>query len=90
MKVRILPFLTTFTQLTARLKNFLWGWLLVFNLKEGLVECATLYVKNEVILLIRGQSYRFVLGTSNSKLFAIKRNKSVGAFAENLYSFGFC
>ena len=59
--------------------------MLVFNLKEGLVECATLYVKSEVILLIRGQSYRFVLGTSNSKLFAIKRNKSVGAFAENLY-----
>ena len=50
LKVRILPFLTTFTQLTATLKNFLRGWLLVLNLKEGLVECATVCVKNEVIL----------------------------------------
>ena len=50
MKVRILPFLTTFTQLTARLKNFLRGWLLVLSLKEGLVECATVCVKSEVIL----------------------------------------
>ena len=51
LKVRILPFLTTFTQLTARLKNFLRGWLLVLSLKEGLVECATVCVKSEVILL---------------------------------------
>ena len=50
LKVRILPFLTTFTQLTARLKNFLRGWLLVLGLKEGLVECATVCVKSEVIL----------------------------------------
>jgi hypothetical protein len=40
----------TFTQLIARLKNFLRGWLLVLGLKECLVECATLYVKSEVIL----------------------------------------
>ena len=52
MKVRILPFLTTFTQLTARLKNFLRGWLLVLRLKEGLVECATVCVKSEVILIM--------------------------------------
>ena len=50
LKVRILPFLTTFTQLNARLKNFLRGLLLVFSLKEGLVECATVRVKSEVIL----------------------------------------
>ena len=50
MKVRILPFLTTLTQLTARLKNFSRGWLLVLSLKEGLVECATVCVKSEVIL----------------------------------------
>ena len=42
---------TTFTQLTARLKNFLRGWLLVLDLKEGLVEYATVCVKSEVILL---------------------------------------
>ena len=42
--------MTTFTQLTARLKNFLRGWLLVLGLKEGLVERATVCVKSEVIL----------------------------------------
>ena len=51
MKVRILPFLTTFTQLTARLKHFLRGWLLIFGLNEGLVQCATVCVKSEVILI---------------------------------------
>ena len=50
LKFRILPFLTTFTQLNARLKNFLRGLLLVFSLKEGLVEWATVRVKSEVIL----------------------------------------
>ena len=40
----------TFTQLTARLKNFLRGWLLVLGLKEGLVKCVTVCVKSEVIL----------------------------------------
>jgi hypothetical protein len=40
----------TFTQLSARLKNFLRGLLLVLALKECLVECATLCVKSEVIL----------------------------------------
>ena len=42
----------TFTQLTTRLKNFLRGWMLVLGLKEGLVECATVCVKSEVILLL--------------------------------------
>ena len=32
--------MTTFVQLSARLENFLRGWLLVLGLKEGLVECA--------------------------------------------------
>jgi hypothetical protein len=40
----------TFTQMTVRLKNFLMGWLLILGLKEGLVECATVCVKSEVIL----------------------------------------
>ena len=50
LKVRNLQFLTTFTQLTARLKNFLMGWLLVLSLKEGLLECATVFIKSQVIL----------------------------------------
>ena len=50
LNVRILQFLTTFTQLTTRLRNFLMGWLLVLGLKKGLVECATVCVKSEVIL----------------------------------------
>ena len=51
LKVRILPFLTTFTQLAERLKNFFRGWLLILGLKEGLVEYATVCVKSEVILI---------------------------------------
>ena len=41
----------TFTQLTARLKKFLRGWLLVLGPNEGLVNCATVCIKSEVILL---------------------------------------
>ena len=52
LKVRILHILTTFTQVTSRLKNFLMGWLLVLGLKEGLVECATLCIKSEVMLIV--------------------------------------
>ena len=43
--------MTTFAQLSARLKNFLRGCLLVLGLKEGLVECATVCVKSVVILM---------------------------------------
>ena len=50
MKVGILPFLTTFAQLSARLKHFLGGQLLVLGIKEGLVECAMVCVKSVVIL----------------------------------------
>ena len=50
LKVRIWPFLTTFAQLSERLKNFLRGWLLVLVIKEGLVKCATVCVKSVVIL----------------------------------------
>ena len=39
--------------MTARLKNFLRDWLSVLGLKEGLVECATVCVKSEVILVCR-------------------------------------
>ena len=41
--------MTAFTQLTARLKDFLMDWLLVLGLGEALVECATLCVKSLVI-----------------------------------------
>ena len=51
LKDRILPFLTTFAQLSARLKNFLGRWLLVLGIKEGLVKCATVCVKSVVILI---------------------------------------
>ena len=43
--------MTTFTEVNARLKNFLMGWLMVLGLKECLVECATLCVKSEVMLI---------------------------------------
>ena len=51
LKVRILQFLTPFTQLTAKLKNFLWGLMLVLGLKKGLLECATVFIKSEFILM---------------------------------------
>ena len=50
LKVRILTFSTTFTQLTVRINNFFVGWLLFWGLKEGLVECATVCVNSWVIL----------------------------------------
>ena len=50
LKVKNFQFLTTFTQLNARIKEFLRGWLLVLGLKKCLVECATLCVKSEVML----------------------------------------
>ena len=58
----------TFTQMAARLKNFLMGWLLVLGLKEGLVECATLCVKSEVILNVHSTLYYLVSrGTSRER-----------------------
>ena len=55
-------FLKTFTQRTARLKNFLVEWLLVQGLKEGLVERATLYIKSEVILVAIAQTPKMYEG----------------------------
>ena len=51
LKVRILAFSKTFTQLTSRIKHFLVGWLLFWGLNVGLVECAIVYVKSWVILI---------------------------------------
>ena len=72
LKVRILPFLTTFAQLSTRLKNFLRGWLLVLGLKEGLVECATVCVKSAVILGMVSLScwcHALVLPTSKAETY---------------------
>ena len=41
-----------FAQLNSRLMEFLMEWLLVLDLKECLVECATVCVKSAVILRI--------------------------------------
>ena len=60
-------FLTTFTQLTARPKNFLMDWLLVLGLEEGLVECATLCLKSWVILTILYIYYKFLVSWSVRK-----------------------
>ena len=52
----------TFTQLNARLKNISMGWLLVLGLKECLVQCATLCVKSEVMLMhIYSESKRMTI-----------------------------
>ena len=59
----------TFAQLSARLKNFLRGWLLVLGLKEGLVECATVCIKSVVILVsVVRASERSVLTNETSNL----------------------
>ena len=55
----MLPFLTTFAQLSARVKNFLGGWILVLGIKEGLLECATVCIKSVVILMF-SQDYLIV------------------------------
>ena len=65
LNVRILQFLTTFTQLIARLKNFLRGWILFLGLYEGLVECATVCVKSEVIPMVKGWA-SFLANFSNN------------------------
>ena len=54
-----MPFLTTFAQLSARLKNFLGGWLLILGIKEDLVECATVCIKC-VIIIRFSQDYLIV------------------------------
>ena len=72
MKVRILPFLTTFAQLSARLKNFLGGWLLVLGIKEGSVECATVCVKSLVILKSKGKISQYFVAFSEYMIFRSK------------------
>ena len=41
--------LMMFTQLNARPKKFLWGWLLALNIKDGPVKCAKVCGKSVVI-----------------------------------------
>ena len=50
LKGRILQFLTMFTQLNAKSKKFLWGWLLASSIKDGPVKCAKVWGKSVVIL----------------------------------------
>ena len=52
MKVRILQFSTTFTQVYTRPKSNLLGSSLAFTLKEGPVRCAKVCNKSWVILLV--------------------------------------
>ena len=42
--LKCIKFLINFTRLTARLKNFITGWLRVLGLNEGLIECYCQYV----------------------------------------------
>ena len=81
MKVRFLQFLTTFTQLTARLKNFLLDWLLVLGLQESLVECALVCIKSEVILLVIGTTtltlFLLIKGVITKK-FLVRQSQWVG------------
>ena len=79
LKVRILPFLTTFAQLSARLKNFLGGWLLVLGIKEGLVEYATVCVKSVVIL-----KYNYSIFVDATSL----KNKRAAQFAQGRKNLG--
>ena len=62
-------------KLNARLKNFLMGWLLVLGLKECLVECATLCIKSEVILILMMVSFEVAIYlaqfSDNDKSFTI-------------------
>ena len=58
----------TFAQLSARLKNFLGGWLLVSGIKEGLVECATVCVKSVVILINMQHLLSFFVGSRSQCL----------------------
>ena len=66
----MLQFLTTFTQVTARLKHFLMGWLLALGLKECLVKCATVCVKSVVILFY---SYQVQVYSSEDNFCAVVR-----------------
>ena len=57
---------------TARLKNFLRGWLLVLSLKKGLVECAKVSIKSEVILQFK---YEF-----KKILISLPKNNTLGIY----------
>ena len=56
LKVRILQFSTTFTQVYTRPKIFLFGSSLAFTLKEGPVRCAKVCNKSWVILMCQEES----------------------------------
>ena len=75
MKVRILYFLTSFTQLITRLKNFFMAWLLALGIKEGLVECMTVCVKSEVILPsinLWNKCFDYELKNANAEIISVQ------------------
>ena len=73
MKVRILQFSTTFTQVYTRPKNNLLGSSLAFTLKEGPVRCAKVCNKSWVILTYYPPPIQSTF------------KKNVGVFASMLY-----
>jgi hypothetical protein len=82
LKVRILPFLTTFTQLTASLNFFLRDWLLILGLNEGLVEWATVCVKSGVILTESNEQFDiFKLITGFCPIY--KKDRKISQFNKN-------
>ena len=48
---KVLENFKIFAQVNSRLMEFLMGWLVVLGLKKCLVECATVCIKSEVILM---------------------------------------
>ena len=80
--------MTTFAQLSARLKNFLRGWLLVLGLKEGLVEFATVCVKSVVMLgRVRGMDRYFWFVNQTEKQLNSQKCSSLLLIFSWLYSF---
>ena len=65
------PFLSNLKNVSANIfiQNFLVDWLLILGLKEGLVECATVFVKTWVILnIIAGYSHNGMKLWGNLKI----------------------
>ena len=80
----------TFTQLNARLKNFLNSWLLVLGLKECLVECVTSFVKSEVILPAATPTYHtspihLYVATTHLSLVSINTKKYIFSLVSRLF-----
>ena len=53
------------------------GWLLVLDLKEGLVECATVCVKS-VVILIKAEMLENGRGTERTNVICVRNHLTVG------------